>query len=70
MDTVFGEGLCLSCSGTINTIRTPSGTTTLNLLEDGASWDSAINWPDPIPGTWELDQTEIIRISSEPTRPR
>ncbi len=70
MDTVFGTGLCPSCSGTISTTRSPSGSTTLNISGDDGSWSSAIIWADPIPGTWQLDETEIIRISSEPTRPR
>ncbi len=69
MDTIFSEGLCPTCSGEISTIRIPSGSMNLNLNDD-ANWSSAIIWADPIPGTWDLDETEIIRISSEPTRPR
>ena len=69
MSTVFGEGLCPTCNGPISTTSVPSGTTILNLSNE-SSWSSAINWADPIPGTWQLDETEIVRISSEPTRPR
>lgn len=70
MDTVFSEGLCPSCSGPIETTRVPSGTTTLILDGDDSSWSSDFLWADPIPGNWQLDGTEIIRISSLPTRPR
>lgn len=70
MSTNFSEGLCPSCSGPISTTFTPSGNMTLNLSDNNSSWSSAIIWADPIPGDWLLEQTEIIRISSEPTRPR
>lgn len=70
MVTVFSEGLCPTCTGDISTTRVDSGTMTLILDDEGSSWSSDFLWADPVPGGWPLNDTEIIRISSPPTRPR
>ncbi len=67
--TVFSDTLCPTCSGPASTRAELSGTMSLNLGGD-PDWSSAMLWADPIPGDWNLEQTELIRISSEPTRPR
>ena len=69
MVTVFSDTLCPGCSGTPATTVEASGSMQLQLNGD-AEWNSALDWADPVPGDWLLNQTEIIRISSEPTRPR
>jgi len=69
MVTVFSDTLCPGCSGTPATTVEASGSMQLQLNGD-AEWSSALDWADPVPGDWLLNQTEIIRISSEPTRPR
>ncbi|MGJ8662937.1 MAG: M12 family metallo-peptidase [Marinicella sp.] len=69
MVTIFSDNLCPTCSGPADPVQVPSGTMTLNLGDD-ANWSSAVLWADPVPGTWNLEQTELVRISSPPTRPR
>ncbi|MFC3194544.1 M12 family metallo-peptidase [Marinicella sediminis] len=69
MGTSFSDSLCPSCTGNTPPEITLSGTMGLD-LSDQAYWDSDITWPDPIPGSWLLDQTELVRISSAATRPR
>lgn len=71
MFTAFSDNLCPSCSGPPDADLIPSGTMTLNLnLEGDSTWSSAVLWADPVPDTWDLDATELIRISSDPVRPR
>ncbi|WP_223789671.1 M12 family metallo-peptidase [Marinicella meishanensis] len=71
MFTAFSDNLCPSCSGPPDAELIPSGTMTLGLNLDGDStWSSAVLWADPVPGTWDLDAIELIRINSDPVRPR
>lgn len=69
MSAVFSDSLCPTCSGEPNSTIVPAGTMEFSLLAN-PYWSSDLSWPSPALGTWQLDQTEIIRISSEPTKPR
>jgi len=71
MFTAFSDNLCPSCSGPPDANLIDSGTMTLNLnLAGDSTWSSAVLWADPVPGTWDLDAIELIRINSDPVRPR
>jgi len=69
LNAVFSNTLCPSCSGEPITTIAPAGLMQFNLL-DTPYWSIDLTLPAPVIGTWQLDQTEIIRISSEPTKPR
>ncbi len=67
--TFFSETLCPGCAGEPNSQTTLSGTM---MMDFGVNpyWQSDVAWPDPISGSWVLDDVEIRRISSPPVRPR
>ena len=69
MIAVFSDTLCPICSGNPDSSIVAAGTMDVD-LSGNPYWSSDITWPSPVVGTWQLDQTEIIRISSEPTKPR
>lgn len=69
MNTVFSDTLCPTCSGNSEAQLEPSGTMTFN-LSNSPYWSSDLSWPTPLTGVWNLEQTELVRISSEPTKPR
>lgn len=69
MFTLFSETLCPQCSGQSTFTRTPVGPMQIEVPDDGR-WSSEVIWPAPLPGGWSLDQTELIRFSEAPERPR
>ncbi|MEZ5473358.1 MAG: M12 family metallo-peptidase [Marinicella sp.] len=69
MNTVFSDTLCPACSGESNVRLEPAGTMMFH-LSNQPYWSSDLIWPTPLSGGWDLNQTELIRISSNPTRPR
>lgn len=69
MNAFFSDTLCPTCSGEPITQTVSVGTMSFD-LSNQAYWDSDVNWPTPLSGSWQLNQTELVRISSEPTKPR
>ncbi len=69
LGAVFSDTLCPACSGEPITDILPAGNMQFNLL-DAPYWSSDLTWPAPLSGNWQLQQTDLIRISSEPTKPR
>lgn len=69
MNAVFSDSLCPSCTGTPEFRFKPAGEMNMT-LSGNKVWSSAIVFPAPLNGSWQEDQTAIIRSSSEPSRPR
>ena len=69
LNAVFSDTLCPSCSGEPLTTRAAAGNMTLN-LNDSKSWQSQVQFPQPIVGEWILENTDIILFSSDASRPR
>ncbi len=62
------QTLCPGCSGEASVDLEFVGEMNFDFNQN--SWHSDINWPSPLTGSWQLDNTAIIRISDEPRRPR
>ncbi|TDR23182.1 M12 family metallo-peptidase [Marinicella litoralis] len=69
MVAVFSDTLCPSCSGEPDSTIVEAGSMEFD-LSGNPYWSSDLTWPSPVAGSWQLDQTAIIRISSVPTKPR
>jgi hypothetical protein len=74
MQAAFSTGLCPSCSGARSFEFLPAGSMDISLPADSSGangvWTSAVSWPAPLAGDWDLSAQPIRRFSAEPERPR
>jgi hypothetical protein len=69
MNAVFSDSLCPACPGVSEFQFVHAGHMEL-VISQQADWSSSVVFPSPLDGSWNLDQTPIIRFSEEPQRPR
>ena len=69
LDAIFSDTLCPQCTGDPAVTLVPAGTIELQ-LEGDEVWSSQITLPEPLSGTWTLDQTPIKLFSEIQERPR
>lgn len=62
------QTLCPGCGGEPDVEFQKVGEMSFDFEQQ--TWHSDITWPSPLTGSWQLDNTGVIRISDKPQRPR